>query len=110
MPVVQMVSLRLSSTMASHALILLACAIFVCFEASAAATVVDVYRMIQYDIAGSPFGARKSLLNAYASSGQANLTDLELARAAVITPILDLNLTLLNRECCSLTQNWRKKI
>ena len=38
---------RLVPAVTSHALILIGCAIFVCFEVSAAATVVDVYRMIQ---------------------------------------------------------------
>ena len=53
---------------------------------------------MQYDLAGSPLGARKSLLNAYATSGYGNASSLDLARTAILTPLLKLNLTLINRE------------
>ena len=65
---------------------------------------------MQYDLAGSPLGSRKSLLNAYATSGYGNASTLDLARTAILTPLLKLNLTLLNREWISSTTRCRNPL
>ncbi|KAK1382946.1 Nicalin [Heracleum sosnowskyi] len=67
-----------------------------CVEICDAATVVDVYRLIQYDIAGEQFGSRLASLNHHASSLLSHHTDL--SRTVVILPVRDLNLTFI-KEC-----------
>ncbi|XP_030454754.1 uncharacterized protein LOC115676038 [Syzygium oleosum] len=58
----------------------------------AAATVVDVYRLIQYDISGAPFGSRLAGLNHHASSLHFP-PGADLSRTVLIIPVRDLNLT-----------------
>ncbi|XP_068659439.1 uncharacterized protein [Aristolochia californica] len=68
-----------------------------CVELGDAATVVDVYRLIQYDLAGVPFGSRLAGLNHHAGSLPfAPGTDL--SRTVVIMPIREVNITFL-KEC-----------
>ncbi|KAM7274128.1 hypothetical protein ACFE04_028792 [Oxalis oulophora] len=57
-----------------------------------AATVVDVYRLIQYDMSGAQFGSRLAALNHHAASmhfGQGT----DLSRTVLIIPVRQLNLT-----------------
>lgn len=63
-----------------------------CVELCDASTVVDVYRLIQYDLAGVPFGSRLASLNHHAGSSLfAPGTDL--SRTVVILPVRELNIT-----------------
>lgn len=74
--------------------------LFACVELCDAATVVDVYRLIQYDIAGVPFGSRLASLNHHAGSSLfAPGTDL--SRTVVIIPVREMNLTLIRGTCSS---------
>ncbi|KAI5592684.1 hypothetical protein BDE02_04G170000 [Populus trichocarpa] len=58
-----------------------------------AATVVDVYRLIQYDISGAQFGSRFATLNDHA--GSLHLPPgVDLSRTVVIIPVRELNITL----------------
>ena len=58
-----------------------------------AATVVDVYRLIQYDISGAQFGSRFATLNHHA--GSLHLPPgVDLSRTVVIIPVRELNITL----------------
>ncbi|CAI7783699.1 unnamed protein product, partial [Closterium sp. NIES-53] len=65
---------------------------------SDAASVVDVYRMIQYDLGGAPFGSRKASFSLYASSGLATsaASEADLMRAVIVMPIQRINFTLLD--------------
>ncbi|EEF38571.1 nicalin-1 [Ricinus communis] len=63
-----------------------------CVELCDAATVVDVYRLIQYDISGVPFGSRLATLNHHASSLHFP-PGADLSRTVLIIPIRELNLT-----------------
>ena len=65
-----------------------------CVELCGAATVVDVYRLIQYDLAGVPFGSRSAALNHLAGAPPFS-PGVDLSRTAAIFPIRDLNLTFL---------------
>ncbi|KAL2932723.1 Nicalin-1 [Bienertia sinuspersici] len=58
-------------------------------ELGDAATAVDVYRLIQYDLAGIPFGSRFANLNHHASSS----LNADLSRTVLIIPIRDLSLS-----------------
>ncbi|KAL3682790.1 hypothetical protein R1sor_000812 [Riccia sorocarpa] len=60
-----------------------------------AAAVVDVYRMIQYDFQGTPFGSRRAAVNHHATSGL-SVTGSDLSRTVVILPVDKANVTLLN--------------
>lgn len=66
--------------------------VLACVELGDAATAVDVYRLIQYDLAGSPFGSRLSSLNHHAASSLTT-PNADLSRAVVIMPIRDLHLS-----------------
>lgn len=63
-----------------------------CVELGDAATAVDVYRLIQYDIAGVPFGSRFAGLNHHAGASQFD-SDVDLSRTVLTLPIRELNLT-----------------
>ncbi|WOL11230.1 nicalin-like [Canna indica] len=65
-----------------------------CVELGDAATAVDVYRLIQYDLAGAPYGSRFSGLNHHAGS-EPFAPGADLSRTVVILPVRELNLTLL---------------
>uniref|UniRef100_A0A5B6ZTK3 Nicalin n=1 Tax=Davidia involucrata TaxID=16924 RepID=A0A5B6ZTK3_DAVIN len=63
-----------------------------CVEVLDAATVVDVYRLIQYDLAGVPFGSRLASLNNHAGSSLfAPGTDL--SRTVLILPVREVSIT-----------------
>lgn len=63
-----------------------------CVELCDASTVVDVYRLIQYDIAGVPFGSRVASLNHHAGSSLF-APGSDLSRTVVIFPLSELNET-----------------
>ncbi|KAL7198378.1 hypothetical protein ACSBR2_020804 [Camellia fascicularis] len=63
-----------------------------CVELADAVAVVDVYRLIQYDLAGAPFGSRLASLNHHAGSSLfAPGTDL--SRTVVMIPVREVNVT-----------------
>ncbi|KAF8111213.1 hypothetical protein N665_0076s0201 [Sinapis alba] len=65
--------------------------IFILFTCVDAATVVDVYRLIQYDISGVPFGSRFSSLNHHAVS-LSYQRGADLSRSVLILPLRELDL------------------
>ncbi|KAG9459031.1 hypothetical protein H6P81_003539 [Aristolochia fimbriata] len=65
-----------------------------CVELGDAATVVDVYRLIQYDLAGVPFGSRLAALNHHAGSLPFT-PGTDLSRTVIIMPIREVNITFL---------------
>ncbi|KAF2310660.1 hypothetical protein GH714_016117 [Hevea brasiliensis] len=75
-----------------YSMIALVFIIVACVQLCDAATVVDVYRLIQYDISGVPFGSRVATLNHHA--GSLHFTPgADLSRTVVIIPIRELNIT-----------------
>ncbi|XP_009123309.1 nicalin-1 [Brassica rapa] len=62
-----------------------------CVELCDAATVVDVYRLIQYDISGVPFGSRFSSLNHHAASLSFQ-HGADLSRSVLILPLRELDI------------------
>ncbi|MCO5596010.1 hypothetical protein L7F22_050063 [Adiantum nelumboides] len=82
-----------------HALLGLLCIVAVCVEMCDAAAVVDVYRMIQYDLQGVPFGSRRAALNHHASSlllySNANHSS-DLSRSVIIVPIARASFSIFN--------------
>lgn len=62
-----------------------------------AAAVVEVYRMIQYDLRGTPLGSRRAPINHHASSAL-SVAGADLSRTVVILPVLKVNTTTLNGE------------
>ncbi|ONK76236.1 uncharacterized protein A4U43_C03F25430 [Asparagus officinalis] len=71
-----------------------------CVELGDAATAVEVYRLIQYDIVGSPFGSRLSALNHHAGASPFD-SGVNLSRTVLILPVRDLNLTSLKEQILS---------
>ncbi|KAK6163606.1 hypothetical protein DH2020_000470 [Rehmannia glutinosa] len=72
--------------------------VMACVELCDAVTVVDVYRLVQYDLAGVPFGSRLAALNHHAgsslfSSSAAAGAAADLSRTVLILPVRELNLT-----------------
>ncbi|KAF5181474.1 Nicalin [Thalictrum thalictroides] len=65
-----------------------------CVELYDAATVLDVYRLIQYDLAGVPFGSRFANLNHHAGSFPFR-SGADLSRTVVVIPVRELNMTIL---------------
>ncbi|XP_044481180.1 nicalin-like isoform X2 [Mangifera indica] len=65
-----------------------------CVELCDAATVVDVYRLIQYDISGVPFGSRLAAVNHHAGSLHFSPAA-DLSRTVVMMPVRELNITFL---------------
>ncbi|KAF8403337.1 hypothetical protein HHK36_011439 [Tetracentron sinense] len=65
-----------------------------CVELCDAATFVDVYRLIQYDLAGVPFGSRLASLNHHAGSSPF-VPGADLSRTVVILPVREVNITFL---------------
>ncbi|XP_049352967.1 uncharacterized protein LOC125817474 [Solanum verrucosum] len=79
-----------------YPIIALLIALIACVELSDAVTAVDVYRLVQYDISGVPFGSRLATLNHHAGSslfGSGSSSDL--SRTVLILPVRELNLTLI---------------
>ncbi|CAG7871097.1 unnamed protein product [Brassica rapa] len=62
-----------------------------CVDLCDAATVVDVYRLVQYDISGVPFGSRFSSLNHHAASLSFQ-RGADLSRSVLILPLRELDL------------------
>eukprot|EP00258_Populus_trichocarpa_P038274 XP_024454293.1 nicalin-1-like [Populus trichocarpa] len=76
-----------------YSMIALVFILVTCIELCDAATVVDVYRLIQYDISGAQFGSRFATLNHHA--GSLHLPPgVDLSRTVVIIPVRELNITL----------------
>ncbi|KAG6779832.1 hypothetical protein POTOM_016232 [Populus tomentosa] len=76
-----------------YSMIALVFILVTCMELCDAATVVDVYRLIQYDISGAQFGSRFATLNHHA--GSLHLPPgVDLSRTVVIIPVRELNITL----------------
>ncbi|KAL3850279.1 hypothetical protein ACJIZ3_012161 [Penstemon smallii] len=68
--------------------------VMACVELCDAVTVVDVYRLVQYDIGGVPFGSRLAALNHHAgSSFLSSSPAADLSRTVLILPVRELNLT-----------------
>ncbi|XP_054811556.1 uncharacterized protein LOC129312832 isoform X2 [Prosopis cineraria] len=63
-----------------------------CVELCDAATVVDVYRLIQYDMSGAPFGSRLASLNHHAGSLHFS-PHADLSRTVLVIPLRELNMT-----------------
>ncbi|KAG9128973.1 hypothetical protein Leryth_014743 [Lithospermum erythrorhizon] len=59
-------------------------------ELSDAVAVVDVYRLVQYDLAGLPFGSRVAALNHHAAS--AFFSPADLSRTVILLPLKELEL------------------
>ncbi|KAL9247327.1 hypothetical protein vseg_020769 [Gypsophila vaccaria] len=68
------------------------CIVVACVELGDAATAVDVYRLIQYDLAGVPFGSRFAAVNHHAGSSLSAVAG-DLSRTVVILPLRRLNLS-----------------
>ncbi|CAI0544143.1 unnamed protein product, partial [Linum tenue] len=64
-----------------------------CVELSDAAAAVDVYRLVQYDISGVPFGSRIAALNHHAASLHSS-AGADLSRSVLIIPLRELNISL----------------
>ncbi|KAK4441308.1 Nicalin-1 [Sesamum alatum] len=66
-----------------------------CVELCDAVTVVDVYRLVQYDLGGVPFGSRLAALNHHAASSlfSSSGAAADLSRTVLILPVRELNLT-----------------
>lgn len=75
-----------------YSVIALVVILVACVELCDAATVVDVYRLIQYDIAGVPFGSRLASLNHHAGS-LPFVPGADLSRTVVIIPVHEVNIT-----------------
>lgn len=75
-----------------YSLIALFFVLLACVELGDAATAVDVYRLIQYDLAGVPFGSRLATVNHHAGSSLSSPNS-DLSRTVVIIPIRDLDLS-----------------
>ncbi|XP_073066334.1 uncharacterized protein [Primulina eburnea] len=70
--------------------------VMACVELCDAATVVDVYRLVQYDLGGVPFGSRLAALNHHAGSSLFSSSEVaDLSRTVLILPVRELNLTLI---------------
>ncbi|THG03432.1 hypothetical protein TEA_013950 [Camellia sinensis var. sinensis] len=68
-----------------------------CVDLCDAVAVVDVYRLIQYDLAGVPFGSRLASLNHHA--GSSILTPAaDLSRTVILIPVREMNNITLIRE------------
>lgn len=76
-----------------YSMIALVFILVTCVELCDAATVVDVYRLIQYDISGVPFGSRFATLNHHAGSLHF-APGVDLSRTVLIIPVRELNITL----------------
>ncbi|KAL1361393.1 uncharacterized protein LOC107476395 isoform X1 [Arachis duranensis] len=63
-----------------------------CVELCDGATVVDVYRLIQYDISGAPFGSRLAGLNHHATSLHFS-PHADLSRTVLLIPLREFNIS-----------------
>ncbi|KAK6138478.1 hypothetical protein DH2020_027798 [Rehmannia glutinosa] len=77
-------------------LITLLIIVVACAELCDAVTVVDVYRLVQYDLGGVPLGSRLAALNHHAGSSlylSSAGAAADLSRTVLILPVRELNLT-----------------
>ncbi|KAH1220730.1 Nicalin [Glycine max] len=63
-----------------------------CVDLCDGATVVDVYRLIQYDMSGVPFGSRLASLNHHAASLHFS-PHVDLSRTVLLIPLRELNMS-----------------
>ncbi|KAD5802296.1 hypothetical protein E3N88_13656 [Mikania micrantha] len=75
-----------------YSVVVLVSILIACVELCDASTVVDVYRLIQYDISGAPFGSRAASLNHHAGSSL-SAPGSDLSRTVVILSLRELNET-----------------
>ncbi|KAL0460805.1 UNVERIFIED_CONTAM: Nicalin-1 [Sesamum latifolium] len=77
--------------------------VMVCVELCDAVTVVDVYRLVQYDVGGVPFGSRLAALNHHAGSSlfSSSGAAADLSRTVLILPVRELNLTFIRGRLIS---------
>ncbi|KAJ0502536.1 putative nicalin [Helianthus annuus] len=75
-----------------YSIITLAFILLACVELGDASTVVDVYRLIQYDISGAPFGSRVASINHHAASSLF-APGSDLSRTVLVLPLRELNQT-----------------
>lgn len=73
-----------------YSMIALVFVLVACVELCGAATVIDVYRLIQYDLAGVPFGSRLANLNHH--GGSSFTPGADLSRTVVIVPVREVNI------------------
>lgn len=88
-------------SLTTYSILVLVLVLAVCVELGDAATAVDAYRLIQYDLDGAPYGSRLAALNHFAGVAPF-ASGVDLSRTAVILPLRDLNFTLLHGEPQSL--------
>ncbi|KAL2507426.1 Nicalin [Forsythia ovata] len=79
--------------------------VMTCVELCDAVTVVDVYRLVQYDVGGMPFGSRLAALNHHAGSAVLSSGAADLSRTVLILPVRELNLTFIRESI-----GWRKPL
>ncbi|XP_008784054.2 nicalin-like [Phoenix dactylifera] len=77
-----------------YSVVALVLVLVACVELGDAATAVDVYRLIQYDLAGVPYGSRLAGLNHHACAPPF-APGADLSRTVVMMPVRELNLTFL---------------
>lgn len=75
-----------------YSMIALVFVLVACVELCDAATVVDVYRLIQYDMSGAPFGSRLATLNHHAASLHFP-PGADLSRTVLMIPLRELNIS-----------------
>ncbi|KAI3683281.1 hypothetical protein L1987_83784 [Smallanthus sonchifolius] len=75
-----------------YSVIALVFILIACVELCDASTVVDVYRLIQYDISGAPFGSRLASLNHHAGSSF-SAPGSDLSRTVAVLSLRELNET-----------------
>jgi hypothetical protein len=80
-----------------------------CVELGDAAAAVGVYRLIQYDLAGAPFGSRAAALNHHAATFPLP-AGADLSRSALVAPLLDLPLSFLRGTVSSPSCIYSDKI
>ncbi|CAM6095730.1 unnamed protein product [Calypogeia fissa] len=91
---------RMVMVMSLQAVVALLCVVAAYIEICDAASVVDVYRLIQYDLRGAPLGSRRAIINHHATSGL-SVPGSDVARQVVILPVEKANVTLLNDHLLS---------
>ncbi|KAJ8552014.1 hypothetical protein K7X08_028457 [Anisodus acutangulus] len=75
-----------------YPVVALALILATCVDLYDAVTVVDVYRLVQYDLSGVQFGSRFATLNHHAGS---SLFDSDLSRTVLMLPVRELDLNLI---------------
>ncbi|KAJ0793454.1 putative nicalin [Helianthus annuus] len=81
-----------------YSIITLVFILIACVELCDASTVVDVYRLIQYDISGAPFGSRAASINHHAGSSFSPPGS-DLSRTVAVLTLRELNETFVRGNC-----------